>query len=45
MGVVEVYPADEVSEMTAIAEATVAHDFLCLLAQKKGGKGKPIGRL
>jgi agmatinase len=45
MDVVEVSPAYDVSEITAIAAATVAHDFLCLLAQKKGAKGKPIGRL
>tara|TARA_R110002124_G_scaffold48148_22_gene142500 strand:+ start:3087 stop:4061 length:975 start_codon:yes stop_codon:yes gene_type:complete len=45
LDVVEVSPAYDVSEITAIAAATVAHDFLCLLAQKKGAKGKPIGRL
>jgi agmatinase len=45
MDVVEVSPAYDVSEITAIAAATVAHDFLCLLAQKKGAKVKPIGRL
>ncbi|MFK7867076.1 MAG: agmatinase [Alphaproteobacteria bacterium] len=33
--VVEVAPAYDVSEITAIAAATIAHDFLCLLALKK----------
>ena len=45
MDVVEVSPAYDVSEITALAAATVAHDFLCLLAQKKGAQGKEIGRL
>lgn len=43
--VVEVAPAYDVSEITAIAAATVAHDILCLLAQKKGAAAKPVGRL
>ena len=33
--VVEVAPAYDHAEITAIAAATVAHDWLCLLAQKK----------
>ncbi len=33
--VVEVAPAYDVSEITALAAATVMHDFLCLLSQKK----------
>jgi len=45
MDVVEVAPAYDVSEITAIAAATVAHDYLCLLAEKKGAKRKPVGRL
>lgn len=36
MDVVEVSPPYDHAEMTAILAATVAHDFLCLLAQKKG---------
>ena len=36
MDLVEVSPAYDHSEITAIAAATVAHDWLCLLAQKKG---------
>ncbi len=45
MDVVEVSPPYDHAEITAIAAATVAHDWLCLLAQKKGAKGKPVGRL
>lgn len=33
--VAEVAPAYDVSEITAIAAATIAHDFLCILAQRK----------
>ncbi|NQV60299.1 MAG: agmatinase [Alphaproteobacteria bacterium] len=43
--VVEVSPAYDVSEITAIAAATIAHDILCLLALRKGAVGKPVGRL
>jgi len=43
--VVEVSPAYDVSEITAIAAATIAHDILCLLALKKGAVAKPVGRL
>lgn len=45
MDVVEVSPAYDVAEITAIAAATIAHDMLCLLAQKKGIAAKPVGRL
>lgn len=45
MDVVEVAPAYDLSEVTAINAATLAHDFLCLLAMKKGAKPAPIGRL
>lgn len=45
MDVVEVAPAYDHSEITAIAAATVAHDWLCLLAAKKGAKSVPVGRL
>ena len=44
MDVVEVSPAYDVSEITAIAAATIAHDLLCLLAEKKGAKRNPVGR-
>ena len=42
--VVEVAPAYDVSEITAIAAATVAHDFLCLLAEQKGAVRNEVGR-
>jgi len=35
MDIVEVAPAYDHSEITAIAAATIAHDYLCLLAAKK----------
>lgn len=43
--VVEVAPAYDVSEITAIAAATIAHDFLCLCAIRKGARPRPVGRL
>lgn len=42
--VVEVSPPYDISEITAIAAATVAHDILCLWAMAKGALGKPLGR-
>jgi len=45
MDVVEVAPAYDHSEITAIAAATIAHDWLCLLAIKKGAKTNAVGRL
>lgn len=38
MDIVEVAPAFDHAEITAIAAATIAHDYLCLLAQKKVAK-------
>ena len=43
--VVEVSPAYDISEITAIAAATIAHDILCLVAAKKGANAHPTGRL
>ncbi len=45
MDVVEVSPAYDHAEITALAAATVAHDWLCLLAEKKGAKRNVVGRL
>lgn len=45
MDVVEVSPAYDSAEITAIAAATIAHDWLCLLAMKKGAKTREVGRL
>ncbi len=44
MDVVEVSPPYDHAEITALAAASVAHDFLCLLAQQKGAKPNPTGR-
>jgi agmatinase len=45
MDVVEVSPAYDHAEITAIAAATVAHDWLCLLAEKTGARRNPVGRV
>jgi len=45
MDIVEVSPPYDHAEITAIAAATLAHDYLCLLAEKKGAKRAPVGRL
>jgi agmatinase len=43
--IVEVSPPYDVSEVTAITAATIAHDILCLLAARKGAVARPVGRL
>ena len=45
MDVVEVAPAYDVSEITALAAATIVHDFICLQAIKAGAEPRPYGRL
>ena len=45
MDVVEVSPSYDHAEITALAAANVAHDWLCLIAQKNGAKGKTVGRV
>ena len=45
MDIVEVSPPYDHAEITALAAATLAHDYLCLLAVKKGAKGAPVGRM
>ncbi len=45
MDVVEVSPPFDTAEITAIAAATVAHDWLCLLAKSKGAKTAEVGRV
>lgn len=45
LDIVEVSPPYDHSEITAIAAATVAHDWLCLLAKAKGARGVEVGRL
>ena len=43
--VVEVAPAYDHAEITAIAGATIAHDIICLLAANMGATANPVGRL
>ena len=45
MDVVEVSPAYDHAEITAVAAATVAYQWLCLLALRKGLSEHPVGRL
>ena len=44
MDIVEVSPPYDHAEITALAAATLAHDYLCLLAARKGAKPMPVGR-
>ena len=43
--VVEVSPPYDNAEITSLAAATVAHDWLCLLALKNGALPQKVGRL
>lgn len=43
MDVVEVAPAYDVSEITALAAATLAHDFICTQAVRAGAPARPLG--
>jgi agmatinase len=45
MDVVEVAPAYDHAEITAIAAASVAYDWLAVLAKQKGAEAQPVGRL
>ncbi|MEO1550637.1 MAG: agmatinase [Pseudomonadota bacterium] len=45
MDVVEVSPPFDHAEITALAAAHMAHDWLCVLAQDAGAEPKPVGRL
>lgn len=44
MDVVEVAPAYDVGEITALAAATIAHDFICLQAIRAGAQPQSYGR-
>jgi len=44
MDVVEVSPPYDTSDITALAAAHVAHDWLCVLAEKAGAVPSPVGR-
>lgn len=45
MDVVEVSPPFDHAEITALAAATLAHDWLCLVAQRAGAEPDLVGRL
>ena len=45
MDLVEVAPQYDVGEITAIAGATILHDFICLQAVKAGATPLPFGRV
>jgi agmatinase len=45
MDIVEVAPSFDHAEITALAAATLAHDFLCLLAKQKGAKTNIVGKI
>lgn len=45
MDIVEVSPPFDHAEITALAAATLAHDWLCVLAAQKGAERHPVGRL
>jgi agmatinase len=45
MDVVEVSPPFDHAEITALAAAHVAHDWLCLIAMKAGAAPVAVGRL
>jgi agmatinase len=45
MDVVEVSPPFDHAEITALAAATLAHDWLCVLAADAGAAAHPVGRL
>ncbi len=44
MDVVEVAPQYDTAQITALAAATLVHDFLCLLAAARGATSTPYGR-
>ena len=45
MDIVEVSPPFDHAEITAIAAAHLASEFICLLAKEKGAKLAPVGKL
>jgi agmatinase len=45
MDLVEVSPPFDHAEITALAAAHLAHDWLCVLAEAAGAEPKPVGRL
>ena len=45
MDLVEVSPPFDHAEITAIAAAHIAHDWICVLAERAGAEPNPVGRL
>jgi agmatinase len=45
MDMVEVSPPFDHAEITALAAAHIAHDWLCVLAEAAGAEPQPVGRL
>jgi agmatinase len=45
MDLVEVSPAYDHADITAMAAANVAHDWLCVMAAKAGAKGHIVGKI
>ena len=45
MDIVELAPAYDHAEITAIAAASVAYDWLAILAKKQGALFAPVGRI
>jgi agmatinase len=45
MDIVEVSPPFDHAEITALAAAHVANDWLCVLAEQAGAVRHPVGRL
>ena len=43
MDIVEVAPAYDHAEITALAAATLGYNYLCIIAQMKGAKPEHIG--
>jgi agmatinase len=45
MDIVEVSPPFDHAEVTALAAAHLAHDWLCVLAERAGAERVPVGQL
>ena len=45
MDIVEVSPPYDHAEISSLAAATVAHDWLCLIGQKAGAQSNTVGRI
>ncbi len=45
MDIVEVSPSYDVSEITALAAATIVHDFICVQALRAGAERVPYGQI